>query len=315
MSRSGRLTLVWGAIVVIVILAGVTGLYFWSIPALADFDESATIPKEGVEALWIEAYLSDVNITAGGDVFSARLHGRSFTEEQYRARLAITRDPASPGRLIMRETREAFDSRLSGDERLTLDITIPDGFNTSVTVDNTSGDIRTDGVSVHTWIYTTLSGDVEVKNSHFAQSLVPGFATYGQGSVNSGTGSAAVDNVMNDAVTVVSSSGRITATACKTGNFRAESITGAIDILGVDTGGLSVSTSSGAVNIDMAALTAEARLDSMSGRISLALPPERAFRFEASSASGAVQANYPQTEDGLPIVVATITGDIDIRAK
>ena len=315
MVKSRKFAFIWGALAIIVILAGVIGLYFWSIPNFADFDISETVPKEGVEALWIEAYLSDVNITAGGDVFSARLHGRSFTEEQYRARLAITRDPASPGRLIMRETRDAYDSRLNGEERLTLDITIPEGFNTSVTVDNTSGDIRADGVTVHTWIFTSLTGDIEVKNSHFAQSLVPGFATYGQGSINSGTGDASVDNVMNDGVTVVSSSGKITAQACKTGNLRAESITGTIDILGVDTGGLSVSTSSGAVNIDLAALTAEARLDSMSGRISLALPQEREFRIEASSASGAVQANYPQTEDGLPVVVATITGDIDIRAK
>ncbi len=300
---------------IIAILAGVAGLYFWSIPTLSDFDEIMTIERAGVESLWIEAYLSDVNITAGGDVFSVRLYGRSFSDEQYRARLAIARDTASPSRLIIREHRDAYDSRRSGDERLTLDITIPEGFNTSVTVDNTSGNISADGVSVHTWIYTSLSGDIEVKNSHFAQSRVPGFATYGQGSANSGTGNATVDNVMNDGVTIVSSSGKISATACKTGNLRAESITGAIDILGADTGGLSVSTTSGAVNIDMAALTAEARLDSMSGRISLSLPSGRAFRFEASSASGAVQTDYPHTEDGLPVVVATITGDISIRSK
>ena len=315
MGKSRLLTFIWGGVAIVVILAGVTWLYFWSIPTLSDFDESESVPREGVEALWVEAYLSDVNVSVGGDVFFARLHGRSFSEERYKARLAISRDSSAPGRLIIREQRDAHDSRLNGEERLTLDIMIPEGFNTSVTVDNTSGDIRADGVSVHTWIYTSLAGDIEVKNSAFAQSLVSGFSTYGQGSINSGTGSAAVDNVMNDGVTVVSSSGRITATACKTGNLRAESITGDVEILGVDTGGLSVSTSSGAVNIDAAALTAEARLDSMSGKISLALPPGREFRIEASSASGAVQSNYPQTEGGLPVVIATITGDIEVRSK
>ena len=315
MGGSRKWTLIWGGAAIIVILAGITGLYFWSIPALSNFDETTEIAKDGVESLWVEAYLSDVNITSGGNVFSARLHGRSFTEEQYRARLSVSWDALSPGRLIIREYREAHDSRLTGDERLTLDIVIPEGYNTSVTVDNTSGDIRADGVNVHTWIYTTLSGDIEVKNSHFAQSLVPGFSTYGQGSANSGSGNAVIDNVMNDGVTIVSSSGKITATACKTGNLRAESIIGAVDILGADTGGLSVSTSSGAVNIDMAALTAEARLDSMSGKIALALPAGRAFRIEASSASGVVQTGYPSQEDGLPLTVATITGDIEIRAK
>ena len=315
MSGSRKLTFLWGVIAIIVILAGVTGLYYWSIPTLADFDESETIPREGVEALAIEAYLSDVNITTGGDVFTARLHGRAFSEEQYRAHLSVTRDAAAPGRLIIREHRNAFDSRLNGEERLTLDITIPDGFNTSVTVDSTSGNIKADGVSVHTWVYTSLSGDVEVRNSHFAQSIVPGFSTYGQGTVSSGTGNALVGNVMNDGVTVMSSSGKITATACKTGNLRAESISGAIDILGADTGGLSVSTGTGAVNIDMASLTAEARLDSMSGRISLALPQGREFRIEASSASGEIQSNYPQTEDGLPVTIATSTGSIEIIAK
>ncbi len=315
MGRSRKLAFIWGIVAIVAILAGAAGLYFWSIPTLSDFDEIMTIERAGVESLWIEAYLSDVNITAGGDEFSARLHGRSFTDEQYRARLAVSRDATTPSRLIIREHRDAYDSRRSGDERLTLDITIPEGFNTSVTVDNTSGNISADGVSVHTWIFTSLSGDIEVKNSHFAQSRVPGFATYGQGSVSSGTGNATVDNVMNDGVGIVSSSGKISASACKTGNLRAESITGAVDIRGVDTGGLSVSTSSGAVNVDLAALTAEARLDSMSGRISIALPPDRAFRIETSSASGDVQSNYPQTEDGLPVMVATITGDIVIRAK
>ncbi len=315
MNKSRKLTLLWGAIALIVILGGVTGLYFMSIPTLAGFDEGETIPREGVEALAVEAYISDVNVTAGGEAFTARLYGRAISDEQYRPYLDITRDAATPGRLVIRERRNAFESRFGREERLTLDITIPNGFNTSVSVDNTSGDVRVDGINVHTWSYTSLSGDVEVKNSSFAQSLVPGFATYGKGSVHSGTGAATIENVMNDGVTVISSSGRITATACKTGNFRAQSISGAVDILGADTGGLSVSTSTGAVNIDMAALTAEARLDSMSGKIALALPPGREFTIETSSASGEVHLDYPETEGGFPIVAATITGDIEIRAK
>ncbi len=315
MSKRRKLTYLWGGIAIIAILAGVAGAYYLSIPTLSDFDESETIPREGVEALAVEAYLSDVNVTVGGDVFSARLYGHALSDEQYRAHLVVARDDATPGRLVIREERGAYEIRFSGEERLTLDITIPDGFNTSVTVDNTSGDVRVDGVNAHTWSYTSLTGDVEVKNSSFAQSLVPGFSTYGKGSVHSGSGRTVVENVMNDGLSVISSSGRITVTGCKTGNLHAESISGMVDILGADTGGLSASTSTGAINIDMAALTAEARLDSMSGKITLALPPDREFNIEASSASGGIQTGYPSVEGGLPIIAATITGDIEIRAK
>lgn len=296
-------------------LAIIVGIYLLSIPRLSELNEHTSVPRGGVTALAVEAYLSNVTISTGGDEFAFRLTGKSLADENYRAHLTVAWDEKTPGRLVVRETRSAFDLRFEGHDKLSLEITLPEGYNKTLSVDNIIGNVDMGRVACHTWSLTLGSGNATVKDAFFATSLSPGFDKLGSGTVNTGKGKAVVENVVNDSVNVYSTSGEISATGCTAGNFRANSISGTIGITDLTTGGLKISTSAGKVNAAMKGLTAEAFLDSMSGDIDLTFPSGLALDIKASSASGSVKNDYPSAEGAIPVDAATLTGNIVISER
>ena len=143
----------------------------------------------------------------------------------------------------------------------------------------------------------------------------------------------AVPNGALNPMIIVTSSGDITVSELALEGVEVRTSSGAIDLRSIQSiGGRSVfESSSGDIDLDIAKLDGDLRLESSSGEISVALPADAGFELAADTSSGDTEVEFPMTVSGSldnrgavsgtvgagthRLSVDTSSGDIRIRRR
>jgi lia operon protein LiaG len=270
MSRISKLALVT-AIVAAAAIAGAAISYFRSgitrqgsgNYTLARVDDEKSFDSRDLSAVHIATGSTDVHTrTAPGSSLTARLHGSVGSDRpEHMPRLFTER---RGGVLEIRIERPRRIGLFLGDlvGRLTFDLTLPEDYHQTLTVESGSGDV-------------SLS-------SHRLELL----------SLSTGSGDINLESVACASLTTSSGSGDQTARELSSDEARLESASGDIRIAAYR-GGAEISTGSGDVRLQFQELAGNVSADTGSGDVVLILPESADFRLEARSASGDISNAFP----------------------
>ncbi len=196
-------------------------------------------------------------------------------------------------------------------------IQVPAGLSLEkVKVSNVSGGIKAQGLAGGKWDLNTTSGRIEAAGIR-AEKL----------KLVSVSGAVHAENIQAEDLRLSTTSGRIEALGFGAGNAKINSVSGTVEAYG-NGESLKIKTVSGAIELQTQQPPASVRLETMSGRITLALPPDSGFTAEYESMSGAFTTGFPVSGDlgnksgkaicgdgQIDISMNTLSGKMEIRPE